>query len=398
MNVTGIVVEYNPMHNGHINHINSCKKFTKSDAIIAVLSGNFVQRGTPAILDKWTRTKLALINGVDLVIELPVIYSLSSAEFFAHGAVSILDSLGVVNNLCFGSEYPNIESIVKISEILVKEPTLFKERLKCCLDSGLDFPSARSFALKEFLSDDVSVYLENPNNILGIEYCKSLIKLNSNIVPCAIKREGSQYSDTSLNNNFSSASSIRKYLKNSIDIEELKFHVPVNTFNILKKLKTEGYNFIENSDMLPFIRYKYYTNKNAINNIPDVSEGIENRIFNAIENALSFDEIISLTKTKRYTYSRICRIITQFFIGFDSYNTVNMRKSSPPYARILGFNEKGANILKLAKKNTSIPLITKVKKGKFEILDLELQSTNAYSLLNKNIRFNQDFYFGPIII
>lgn len=397
MNVAGIIVEYNPMHNGHINHINLCKKFTKADAVVAVLSGNFVQRGTPAILDKWTRTKMALDNGVDLVMELPVIYSLSSAEFFAKGAVSILNSLGVVSSLCFGTEYPDIDSIIKVSEILAKEPILYKDKLKYHLASGINFPTARSLALKDIFSGAFSDYLEKPNSILGVEYCKSLIRLNSSIIPFAVKREGS-YTDTSLSNNFSSASSIRKYLKSGNSIEELKVHVPENVFNELLYLKNHEYNFVDYNHMMPFIKHKFYTNKNTIKKLPDIAEGMENRIFAAIEQAESFEELISLVKTKRYTYSRISRILTQFFIGFDAYDTRNLRKKEAPYARILGLNEKGAQILKAAKQRSRIPLITKVRRNQFETLDLEIQATNAYSLLNKNIKFNQDFYKGPVII
>jgi predicted nucleotidyltransferase len=398
MNVAGIIAEYNPMHNGHINHINLCKKSTKADAVVAVLSGNFVQRGTPAILDKWTRTKMALGNGVDLVLELPVIYSISSADFFARGAVGILNSIGVVSSLCFGSEYPDIDSIMKISGILSEEPLLYKEKLKYYLASGMDFPTARNFAIKEISPAGLSCYLEKPNSILGIEYCKSLIRSNSSISPYAVKREGGGHDDTTLDNNFSSASSIRKYLKSGNGIEELKFHVPANVFEELSYLKNKGCNLLDYNDMMPFIKYKYYTNKNTIKNLPDVSEGIENRIFNAIQNTADFEELVSLVKTKRYTYSRICRIITQFFIGFDFYDTLNLRKKDPPYARILGFNEKGKQILKSAKKSSSIPLITKVKTNQFDILDLEIQATNAYSLLNKNVKFNEDFYTGPVII
>ena len=397
MNIAGIIVEYNPMHNGHINHINLCRKHTKADAVVAVLSGNFVQRGTPSILDKWTKARMALNNGVDLVIELPVIYSLSSAEFFAQGAVSILNSLGVVSSLCFGTEYPDIESIKKISSILVEEPLLFKEKLKEHLASGFDFPTARSLALKEITSDDLADYLEKPNSILGIEYCKSLIKFKSNIIPYAVKREGS-YTDACLNNNFSSASSIRKYLKSGNDIELLKNHVPINVFNDLTFLNSLGYNFIDYNHMMPFLKYKFYTNKDSIKNLPDVSEGIENRIFMAMNQAATFEELISLVKTKRYTHSRISRILTQFFIGFDSFDSKKLRKERAPYARVLGFNEKGAMILKKAKSCASIPLITKIKPNEFEVMDLEIQATNVYSLLRSNIKFNQDFYTGPVII
>jgi len=384
LNVTGIVVEYNPMHKGHLHHIDLCREKTKPEAIVAVMSGSFVQRGAPAILDKWTRTKLALENGVDLVIELPVIYSLSSAEFFAHGAVSILNSLGVVNNICFGSEHTDMDSMNKISGFLLKEPETYKESLKKYLSSGMDFPTARSKSLKDSLGGLYN-YLEVPNSILGIEYCKSIIRLNSSMKAYAVKRDESLYS----------SSSIRKQIIDGNTPESLEGHVPSNVFELLKELKDSGYNFEQGRNMLKYIKYKYYTCKDSIKNLPDVSEGIENRIYKAIETSESFSQLIEAVKTKRYTYSRISRIMTQYFIGFDFYDTAAMRKMDCEYARVLGFNKKGAELLRLAKKRSAIPLITKVRKNEFKTMDLELQATRAYSLLNDKIRFNEDFYRPP---
>lgn len=386
MNVTGIVVEYNPMHNGHLHHINLCREMTKPEAIVAVMSGNFVQRGAPAVLDKWTRAKLALENGVDLVIELPVIYALSSAEFFAHGAVSILHSLGIVNNICFGSEHTDIDGICKISDFLLKEPEAYRVSLKKNLSAGMDFPTARSNALKASLGELYN-YLEVPNSILGIEYCKSIMRLDSGIKPYAVKRAPGLYSSTS----------IRKLIFEGNKAESLKEHVPANVYRILEELGDSGYDFDLGRNMLKYIKYKHYTLKDSITNLPDVSEGIENRIYNAIEAAESFGQLMDSIKTKRYTYSRISRIMTQYFIGFDYYDTAEMRRKGSEYARVLGFNQKGAELLRLAKNTSVIPLITKVRENEFPALDLELQATRAYSLLNDKIRFNEDFYTGPVI-
>jgi len=386
LNVTGIVVEYNPMHNGHLHHIDLCREMTKPEAIVAVMSGNFVQRGAPAILDKWTRAKLALENGVDLVIELPVIYALSSAEFFAHGAVSILHSLGIVNNICFGSEHTDIDGICRISDFLLKEPESYKASLKKHLSSGMDFPTARSIALKESLGE-LRNYIEVPNSILGIEYCKSIMRLSSRIKPYAVRRDQGLYSSTS----------IRKELFEGNKAESLEGHVPANVFGTLKELKDSGFDFEHGRDMLRYIKYKHYTRNDCITNLPDVSEGIENRIFNAIETSGSFGELMDSIKTKRYTYSRICRIMTQYFIGFDYYDTAEMRIKGSEYARVLGFNPKGAELLRHAKNTSSIPLITKVRENEFAGLDLDLQATRAYSLLNDKIRYNEDFYTGPVM-
>ena len=241
MNITGIIVEYNPFHNGHAYHIQKTREKTNCDAIVAVMSGNFVQRGVPAIVDKWNRSKMALMNGVDLVIELPLIYSLSSAEFFASGAVSLLNNLGIVNNLCFGSECGDTDVLSIIGKILTDEPIEFKKILKENLDKGLAYPLARSKALiqflnifdnKKLLNYNIEEILSSSNNILGIEYCKSLIKLNSSIRPYSIQREGSTYNSTSLNNKFSSATSIRKFIKENKNIKDVETHLPKNVYSL----------------------------------------------------------------------------------------------------------------------------------------------------------------------
>ena len=189
MNVTGIITEYNPFHNGHLYHLSEAKKSNNADAIICVMSGNFVQRGGPAIIDKWQRTEMALNNGVDLIVELPTYYAVSSAEFFAKGAVSILHHLGVVNNLFFGSECGNVDKLTKISKTLVNEDSKLKSLIKEHLSKGDTFAKAREKSLIEYLKDeDINKIITSSNNILGIEYIKSILRLNSNITPSKIGR------------------------------------------------------------------------------------------------------------------------------------------------------------------------------------------------------------------
>ncbi len=349
MNITGIVVEYNPMHNGHLHHLELCRDATGTDGIVAVMSGNFVQRGTPALLDKWTRTKHALENGVDLVLELPVLYSLSSAEFFASGAAGILEGLGNVSSLCFGSEYTEMDKMLKISDFLLHEPQEYRDALKKHLGTGVDFPTARSLSLKDTLSVPAG-YLEASNSILGIEYCKSLLRLKSSIRPIAVQRSGSIYRDTSLSPEFSSATSIREHLRNNRDIDGLKTQVPENVFLTLKELNRQSHSFAESNAMLPYLRHRCFTGKSSLKSLPDVTEGLENRISASSGSAESFDQLIDSVKTKRYAYTRISRIMTQFFIGFDQFDTEAMRKEAPQYIRVLGFTKRGAEILRAAKK------------------------------------------------
>lgn len=406
MNITGIIAEYNPFHNGHRYHIEKTRSATKCDGIIAVLSGNFVQRGTPSIIDKWTKTNLALLNGVDLVIELPVLYSLSSAEFFSFGAVSLLENLGVVKKLCFGSECDNIQLLKSIGKILCQEPDEFKHALKKNLFSGISYPQARSRALIEFLHNrndpdfkdyDLKKILSSPNNILAVEYCKSLSKLGSSIVPLCIKRVGSSYDNLEIQNNFSSASSIRNFIKKKGNFDDLKNNLPSSTFSILKKLQNSGYNFTFEDSLVPYLKYKNFFYNKKLKELPDVSEGIENRIFNAIKNNFSYQSIIEASKTKRYTYSRISRILCQFFLGFENLDTGILRKNTCPYARILGFNGTGKKILREVKKKSHLPIYIKIPQKTSKILRLDILATNAYSLLNKNAPFNSDYIKSPII-
>ncbi|UZQ51075.1 nucleotidyltransferase [Clostridium kluyveri] len=405
MEITGIIVEYNPFHNGHKYHIEKTGSLTNCEGIIAVISGNFVQRGAPSIVDKWTKTKMALLNGVDLVLELPALYSLSSAEFFAYGAVSLLENLGVVKNLCFGSECEDIKLLTLMGKILYEEPEELKLTLKEKLHQGMSYASARGNALKEFLcrkyplkNNSITEILHLPNNILAIEYCKSLARLKSTINPVSIKRIGEPYNSTYINNRFSSATSIRNFLKENNSPQELEKALPYNILCILRDLSHFNYKFTFEDSLLPYLKYKNLFYGKNIKYLPDVSEGLENRIESALKNASSYDQIINYTKTKRYAYSRISRILCQFFLGFENLDTKALRKNRCPYARVLGFNNKGTEILKKIKQNSSIPVYTKLPKNVNDVLKLDLMATKGYSLLNKNIAFNQDYISSPLIM
>lgn len=400
MNITGIITEYNPFHLGHELHLSESKKLTNCDGVICVMSGNFVQRGLPAITDKWTRTKMALEAGVDLVVELPAIFATSSAEFFAFGAVSLLNSLNVVNNLCFGSECGDINLIKKLSEIIVNEPFEFKSYLKEFLKEGLPFPKARSQALMKYLEDNKFTidfsYLENvlnsSNNILAIEYCKSLYKLNSSITPFTIKRLGADYNKDELSKNeIASASAIRKSIYNS-DMENIFEFMPNYSYNLLKES-----NFSNLDTMFNFIKYTIISNPNILKEIPEASEGIDNKIFQNIGKANSLDELINLCKSKRYSYTRISRILCHVLLCADK-NLLSLRKTPPDYVRILGFNDTGREILREIKKNSHLNIVNKLSKTQpNSMLEFDIKSTNIYSLLNSNIKINSDYLISPII-
>lgn len=399
MNITGIITEYNPFHNGHLYHLTEAKKNTNCDAVICIMSGNFVQRGGPAIVDKWQRTEMALNNGVDLVIELPTYYAVSSAEFFAKGAVSILNNLGVVNNLFFGSECGDVNKLTTIAKTLVDEDSKLKYIIKENLAKGETFAKAREKALISYLNnEDLNEILTSSNNILGIEYIKSIIRMNSNIKPFTLKREGSNYNDKILSNSFSSATSIRELLKQKASIESLKDSIPKESYEILNNLYNNSYPFVFDEDMFKFIKYKLQTNCINFNNLYEIIEGLENKLLKEISSSNSYEEFILNIKSKRYTYSKISRILTHIYIGLDSDSFLNIDDTNNLYARVLGFNKKGREILSLIKRNSSIPLITKIPRfSDNPLLKLDIQATAAYSILNNKLNPNSDYLISPLI-
>lgn len=399
MNITGIITEYNPFHNGHKFHLEESKKQTKSDGTICIMSGNFVQRGGPAIIDKWKRTEMALNNGVDLIIELPTFYAVSSAEFFAKGAVSILNSLNIVNNLFFGSEIGDAKALSEIAKVLVSEDERFQNILKENLSLGLTFAKAREKSLIEYLnSSEINNIITSSNNILGIEYIKAILKLNSSINPVALKREGSNYNDKSLSQTFSSATSIREVLKNTSNIEDLKNIIPLESYEVFSKLQEQDYRFTFEEEMFKYIKYKIQTNCVNFNNLYEITEGLDNKIIKEISSSNSLHEFILKIKSKRYTYSKISRILTHIYLGLDNDDFKDIANENNLYVRVLGFNKTGREILSLIKANSSIPLITKVPRfTNNPLLKFDLQATACYSLLNDKVNPFNDYLQSPII-
>lgn len=400
MNLTGIITEYNPFHLGHKHHLQNAIKDTKADGIICVMSGNFMQRGTPAIIDKFNRAKIAVLNGVDLVLELPLVYSLSSAENFAYGGVKLLNSLNCINNIYFGSESGDINKLIEIAKILEEESSFYKDLLKAELKKGLPFHTARMNALNSLSPNlNVNEIIGNSNNILAIEYIKALLKINSKITPYTLKREGSNYNDTSLNSKFSSATSIRETLKNNFDISSIESYLPIETYNEFKKLYNENYNFVFEEKLFPFIKYKLLTYGENLHLINDISEGLDNKILREILNSNSLEELILKSKSKRYTYTRICRVLSQFFIGFEKYNITNIQRQPINYIRPLAFNKKGAKILKEIKNNSDLTILTKFPKNiEDDMLKLDLLGSKAYSLLNTSLSPMEDYFKSPYIL
>jgi predicted nucleotidyltransferase len=406
MRITGIIVEYNPFHNGHLLHLKETINKTKCDCVIAVMSGNFVQRGEPAFVNKWARTEMALEAGVDLVLELPLIYSISSAEGFAYGAVATLNKLGVVDSLCFGSEAGSIEELHAVSQILVNEPPTYKVALKKFLKSGLSFPVARQNALMEYVSTNefenlspevIMSIISTSNNILSIEYMKALIRLSSQIKPFTIKRVSNSYNDNKLTGQISSATAIRSNFLNTSSIEGT---LPSTSLDIIKKEERSGRGPVELKNFSDILLYKIRQSEiGYLRNILDVKEGLENKIKEAAENSRSLEELISNIKNKRYTSTRIQRILSYILLNItvDDYKET---QSPPSYIRILGFNQKGKELIRTIKDRCDIPIVTNPSKADLGLMKKDVDGTDIYVLGYSNTEFKQarqDLKTPPVI-
>ena len=388
--VIGIIAEYNPFHNGHLYHLQKSLQMTHSSYSVAVVSGNFTQRGSTSLVDKWAKAEIAIKNGIDLVLELPLLYSISSAENFAEGAIKILDSLKVVDYLSFGSESGDISTLNMIADILYKEPKAYKNILSHELSKGLSFPKARENALLMYLNDirRFSNVLSSPNNILGIEYLKALKKLKTPITPITIERYNAGYHDTSYNGNVASATAIRNIVKNN-GWDILRKVVPEDTFSTLLENIKVGHVV---PDLSVFEKQIIYNLRKMsiqeIAELPDVSEGLENAIKNAANSCNSVVEFLNIIKSKRYTNTRIQRILLYALLGITKKDMA-LSKKAIPYVRVLGFNNKGKYLIsEIAKANSKLEIITSVKKymdtsnnkNSKHLLEKDIWATNVYTL------------------
>lgn len=373
-------MEFNPFHNGHKYLVDSLKQ-TEDDTVTAVISGNFVQRGEPAILDVNKRTEMALECGVDLVLSLPLPFCVSTAEKFALAGITVLDSLNTLDSIAFGSESNSPELIKECAEKL--RSAEFDKSVSKLIDSGISYPVAREQAISQLFGAEVADVLKSSNDILGVEYVKALLELNSRLGVKTIKRTGAGHDSSDGTGNIRSASFIRSVIDNA---DEMKKFLPEQAFGILK-------NAIDEKSVMDYEKYEFSLlyklrtmTVEEIKNLPDVSEGLEYRIYDAVRTATSYNELLEKIKTKRYTLSRIRRILNYAYIGVTKDDLL----LSVPYIRVLGFNEKGAGILKCVKNNSKLPVITRsadlkslTEDGK-KIFDMECKARDLYSLCLKN--------------
>lgn len=403
--VLGIIAEYNPFHNGHLYHLLKSKEKANADYVIAVIGGNFTQRGEPSFLDKWSKTEMALKNGVDLVIELPTLYSTSSAENFADGAIKILNSLNIVDCVSFGTETDNLARLNSIATILHEEPKDFKTLLESELKKGISFPKARENALNKYLNSNESKILSSPNNILAIEYLKALKKYKSHIRPIAIKRKDSGHLTLDYTGSITSATAIRNMLKTN-NTKNIKNVLTPVSYTILKDELKSGHYVSDISLFEKIIIYKLRTMPlSEISNIPDVSEGLENSIKKAANSCNSIDEIINIVRSKRYTETRIKRILLYVLLNITKKD-IALSKRTKPYIRVLGFNENGKKIVsQISKNNPTLSIVTSVKKfldskpnkSLKTMIDIDIYATNVYTIGFQNDSWNNLDFTKKII-
>ncbi len=387
-----IISEFNPFHNGHAYLVKSCREHGATH-ITAVMSGNFVQRGEPAIFPKHIRTLTALKNGVDLVIELHLPFAVSNAQQFAENGTSVADAMNCVDCIAFGSECGDITSLNELSSLIISEN--FQKKLKEQISTGISYPSALTNTMK-IINPSLVPLMSEPNNILGIEYIKAVYKLGSPIKPVTFKRIGDSYNDTSASSEFASAASIRRLIYEN---KSFKKYVPENSVDILLSEIEKGNIASLSENERGFILKLRQMSANDIAAIADVNEGLENRIKTAVMNSTSLEKIIERTKSKRYTYARIRRILLACLLNIKkSYLT-----EKAPYIRVLGFNSRGAEILSCVKQKSVVPLITKIRKAESlspaekAFLALEINAGDIYYTFTKNIKPCGEEYRNGIV-
>ena len=394
MKVAGIIAEYNPFHNGHALLAEKARK-AGATHIVAVMSGNFVQRGDIAVFSHGTRAEAALACGVDLVLQLPCVYALSGAQSFARAGVEILDALGCVDELVFGSECGDIDKIVSAADYIYGDEII--PHIKAELGKGISFAAARENALR-LVNAGAAEIIKQPNNILGVEYAAAIKRAGSRMKPVTFPREGAEHDGVCTNGNIASASHIRNMIKTGGEWQPL---VPQKAAEIYEKTSGEnkGPVFSENAEKSLLYSVRMLSAEDFAR-APDISEGIENRIYEAARKAVSLNELYDIAKTKRYSHARIRRIIFNSFLGITAKDAA----IPVPYIRVTGFNSNGAEILRKVKEKARLPLITKaadvssLSEDAERMFKIECRAGDLYTLFQPEIKpCGEEKAFIPII-
>ncbi len=409
MNSVGLITEYNPFHNGHLHHLHESLRVTGSDVSIAVMSGHFLQRGEPALVDKWQRSEMALVAGVDLVVELPLPWACSSAPDFACGGVQALTALGV-DCLCFGSESGAIESLQKCSRLLCSQDAVVSQKTAELLRQGMNYPQARQRVMAQLLPEGESAEtLATPNNILGIEYLKAITQTQSPLRAATIKRIGAGYHDMQPGQDgIASATGIRQKLVDGADIEA---YLPAAVFALLKQGLSEAEVFSAER-YYQLLLAQVFRDPVGLTHYALVENGIENRLLNVAEQAMSLEELLDGLKSRQLTRTRIQRLLVSILLAMDKIIVQQLYSSGPRYLHLLAASKKGQQFLAQSRKQRTLPLIQNfsriyprlkryygVNSTNYSLavhqLELELRATKIYTLLLKKYsgdNRNRDFY------
>ncbi len=411
--ILGIITEFNPFHNGHRHFLHEAANSLDFEGTVCVMSGNFVQRGEPALCNKWIRTQMALDAGIDLIIELPFCFAVRSAYYFAKGALQLLDRAGVVTHLAFGSENGSLQELQAISKVIAHEDSTFRGTLQYHLNRGLSFPAARSLAVENQLQEvfpDVRTVLEQPNNILAIEYLKVLEQEALQITPFTVARRGSGYNSTELSN-FASASAIRLSLFKNEKRERIAESMPASSLALLEKEICFGRAPISFDSLEQLILYKLrMTSREHLAEIYEITEGLENRIQKSAISSGTLEELRHAVKSKRYSLSRINRILLYSLLDLNAKQVQLYDDNGPLYLHILGFSSKGRKILQEMKDKSKIRILSRGQDIKdlytnpnapvaSSMIKTDILASNIYTMLYPNPRYrcgNTDFTTSPI--
>ena len=379
MNTIAIIAEYNPFHLGHLKHISYVKDVLKAKNVVVVMSGNFTQRGEPAVMDKFTRAKHACLSGADMVIELPTVFATANAEIFAKGAVSIIEKLGVVDAICFGVESGKKEDYIKLATALNDESKEFKKALKDQLDKGVSLAKAKFDALKSLGKEFDETLISSPNNILGVEYTKALLLAKSNIEICPMIRTG-DHNDKRLKRGITSATSIREVIKTG-KFKKVKKNLPNFTY---KDILPYPFDF-DKLIMASVVK----TPHEEMAKILDCTEGLENRIKALAKDNVSLSKLLEKVVTKRYTLTRINRILISTLLGIKA-DLVKECLKDPLYAKVLAISKDRKDLLALVNDNSLIPVLsrksdfTQLKKTAEKCFQIDVLANDLYSLATEN--------------
>jgi len=403
LKATGIVVEYNPLHNGHVYHAQQARKATNADVIIAVMSGNFLQRGEPAFVDKWTRTKMALASGVDIVFELPYRFATANAPIFARGAIELLDAVGC-NAFCFGSEDGNIEPFQNSLQLIDRHTEQYELAVKNGVAEGLSYPMALNKAYQKIQEGQPELPvadLSMPNNILGFHYMEAGHSIGSSMEAVTIQRMGAGYHDETLDSKkIASATGIRKSFFSTETLDEVSDFLPQATRSLLLEWQADRREFGNWENFYPFLRYIILRDgPSRLRSIADVTEGIENLVFRAAQSQDSFQTFMDVVKSKRYTWTRIQRMLTHILTGFTKEMRSQMEK--PAYLRLLGMTNEGRSYLNSRKKSLALPLISKVASFSDPSLEMDISASDIYAMALGNgsghSKIGLDYLTSPIM-